>query len=302
MKIAVLFASNRHGGKHEEIRKMIDSIDVPFEFDFIELADYNISHCKQDCISCVIKTEHRCLLDNDTETIMKKLTCADINMIIVPIYFPYPSKFIALMEKLLNSCYRIENRPLKDKPTALFLYCSVKIVDESQLKILWQQYLMDGGYSFTKVNYPYLNETFHDRLNAKYNDNITEYIKDFLLNLKYEAKVDSRCGLHCTGCEYKESHGCGGCIETNGHPFHGECPVAKCCQDKGFTHCGECPDIPEKCSETDCKKVDENGFHLCDGCGMTNCGKLHAYSYTDPEHGDNPPGKRIEQCKRWAKI
>ncbi|MDD4666165.1 MAG: hypothetical protein PHC81_06500, partial [Clostridia bacterium] len=64
----------------------------------------------------------------------------------------------------------------------------------------------------------------------------------------------------------------------------------------------ECPDITVKCSETDCKKVDENGFYLCDGCGMTNCGKLHSYSYTDPEHGDNPPGKRIEQCKRWAKI
>ena len=37
--------------------------------------------------------------------------------------------------------------------------------------------------------------------------------------------VDSRCGLHCTGCEYKGTCGCGGCIETNGHPFHGECPL-----------------------------------------------------------------------------
>ena len=50
--------------------------------------------------------------------------------------------------------------------------------------------------------------------------------------------VDSRCGLHCTGCEYKGTCGCGGCIETNGHPFHGECPVAVCCQDKGIVHCG----------------------------------------------------------------
>lgn len=31
--------------------------------------------------------------------------------------------------------------------------------------------------------------------------------------------VDSRCGLHCTECEYKEPCECGGCIETNGHPF-----------------------------------------------------------------------------------
>lgn len=25
--------------------------------------------------------------------------------------------------------------------------------------------------------------------------------------------IDSRCGLHCTGCPWKESCGCGGCIE-----------------------------------------------------------------------------------------
>ncbi len=85
--------------------------------------------------------------------------------------------------------------------------------------------------------------------------------------------VDSRCGLHCTGCEFKESCGCGGCIETNGHPFHGECPVAICCQEKGLSHCGQCPDIP--------------------------CELLTQYS-CDPEHGDTPCGARIEQCKRWC--
>lgn len=86
--------------------------------------------------------------------------------------------------------------------------------------------------------------------------------------------VDSRCGLHCTGCEYKEACGCNGCIETNGHPFHGECPVAVCCQDKGFLHCGECPDIP--------------------------CELLTQYS-CDTEHGDTPHGARIAQCIKWAK-
>ncbi len=84
--------------------------------------------------------------------------------------------------------------------------------------------------------------------------------------------VDTRCGLRCEGCGYMETCGCGGCIATNGHPFHGECPVAICCQDKGFVYCGECPDIP--------------------------CALLTRYS-SDPEHGDNPPGARIEQCKKW---
>ncbi len=86
--------------------------------------------------------------------------------------------------------------------------------------------------------------------------------------------IDSRCGLHCTGCEWKESHGCGGCIETGGHPFHGECPVAACCQEKSFVHCGECANIP-------CELLTEYSCH--------------------PEHGDKPAGARIEQCKVWAK-
>jgi len=86
--------------------------------------------------------------------------------------------------------------------------------------------------------------------------------------------IDSRCGLHCTGCGWKESHGCGGCIETMGHPFHGECPIAMCCQHKGIMHCGECDNIP--------------------------CEKLYAYSYLDPEHGDKPQGARVEVCRRWA--
>jgi len=88
-------------------------------------------------------------------------------------------------------------------------------------------------------------------------------------------EIQSRCGLLCFDCAYRESHGCGGCIETNGHPFHGECPLAKCCQDKGFAHCGECTELP--------------------------CDIMRAYSYDDPEHGDNPPGARVEVCRIWAK-
>ena len=85
--------------------------------------------------------------------------------------------------------------------------------------------------------------------------------------------IESRCGLLCSSCSYREPFKCGGCVETNGHPFHGECPVAECCQSKGYEHCGLCPEMP--------------------------CEQLCAYS-TDKEHGDNPPGARIEQLKKWA--
>lgn len=85
--------------------------------------------------------------------------------------------------------------------------------------------------------------------------------------------VDTRCGLRCEGCEFVKSHGCGGCIATDGHPFHGECPVAVCCQSRGLVHCGQCPEIP--------------------------CELLSSYS-CDAEQGDNPPGARIERCRKLA--
>ena len=87
-------------------------------------------------------------------------------------------------------------------------------------------------------------------------------------------KVQSRCGLLCSGCSYRESHGCKGCVETNGHPFYGECSIAVCCQNRGFSHCGQCGEIP--------------------------CEKLRKYSCDDPEHGDKPPGARIAVCRAWA--
>jgi len=108
--------------------------------------------------------------------------------------------------------------------------------------------------------------------------------------------IESRCGLCCSTCEYKESHNCGGCIETNGNPFHGECPVAKCCQEKGHTHCGECPQLPNDCGgDGDC------GYDTCFTCDKTTCAQLSAYSFADKEHGDNPPGARIERLRKWVK-
>jgi len=85
--------------------------------------------------------------------------------------------------------------------------------------------------------------------------------------------IDTRCGLRCESCSFREKFDCGGCIATMGHPFHGECPVAVCCQEKDLVHCGQCPGFP--------------------------CALLEQYS-CDPEHGDDPPGARIEQCRKWC--
>lgn len=82
--------------------------------------------------------------------------------------------------------------------------------------------------------------------------------------------VESRCGLLCSECSFREPKNCPGCVNTK-KVFWGECPVKKCCEARELTSCGNCKDMP--------------------------CGKLRAFSY-DEKHGDN--GARIEQCKKWA--
>lgn len=82
--------------------------------------------------------------------------------------------------------------------------------------------------------------------------------------------IDSYCGLSCAECTYREPMHCGGCIATQGKPFHGACEVAECAKGRGRRFCGECEHIP--------------------------CEILTRYSH-DPEHGDTPPGARIERCQ-----
>jgi|GEM_PF-241184 len=99
--------------------------------------------------------------------------------------------------------------------------------------------------------------------------------KPFIAKADGLTPVQSRCGLLCDGCAYKESHGCAGCVALNGNPFWGECPVAACCQAKGYEHCGQCGDIP--------------------------CDTLRDFSCGDSEHSDKPAGARIAVCRAWAR-
>lgn len=92
-------------------------------------------------------------------------------------------------------------------------------------------------------------------------------------DMKTLSLVTSRCGLLCQTCEWKEPYKCGGCIETMGNPFHGECPIAICAQEKDLDHCGQCPDMP--------------------------CDQLKNYSCGDGEHCDQPKGARLEVLEFW---
>lgn len=84
--------------------------------------------------------------------------------------------------------------------------------------------------------------------------------------------IESRCGLLCSACEYREQMGCQGCVKME-KPFWGEqCPAKSCCESKNMEHCGQCSDFP--------------------------CQMLTQFSY-DKEQGDD--GRRIEQCRCWSK-
>lgn len=82
--------------------------------------------------------------------------------------------------------------------------------------------------------------------------------------------IESRCGLICSTCEFRETMNCD-CI-TKDKPFWADfCPVKNCCEGRRHEHCGQCEDFP--------------------------CKILIQIAY-DEEVGDN--GKCIEMCRIWA--
>lgn len=83
--------------------------------------------------------------------------------------------------------------------------------------------------------------------------------------------IESRCGIQCSQCGYKDKVECGGCLKIE-QPFWGSCPVKACCEEKKLENCGYCHVFP--------------------------CEILNQFSY-DKEQGDN--GARIEKCKLWRK-
>ena len=82
--------------------------------------------------------------------------------------------------------------------------------------------------------------------------------------------IESRCGILCADCHYREPLGCAGCIAISKPVWGDSCPVKSCCEGKGLEHCGLCGEFP--------------------------CAVLNRFSY-DAEQGDD--GRRIQQCIAW---
>jgi multimeric flavodoxin WrbA len=184
MNIAIILGSQRKNGTSLDIEHTINT-HLEHQYDFIRMSEIEI----EGCIACEgCGKTGKCILPenkNDSfDNVLLRLKKADAIIVISPIYSPYPSRLVALMERLLSISYfgfsigKIE-RPLKNKKMGIICYGSSKIEDEKQLKLLFQKYLMDD-YSFTEVSYNYLNKI--ENPNEKYR-NVCEYVDDVLSNI-----------------------------------------------------------------------------------------------------------------------
>lgn len=182
MRIAVILGSHRVTGKNKEIADALLQLNLAHEINFIKMAEL----CIQGCTSCYeCAKSKKCILDDDFEEVYNQLKDADAIFIIVPVYAMIPSRLTALFERFTSLLFatglmNTDGNPLLNKPTAIFSYCSNQICDETQLKIIFQKFLMKD-YSFTEVNYHYINNGVNaDQL---YHHDIVEYVKDVITRL-----------------------------------------------------------------------------------------------------------------------
>ncbi len=113
--------------------------------------------------------------------------------------------------------------------------------------------------------------------------------------------MDTYCGLVCAECEYRVQFNCGGCIATQGHPFYGECELAKCAQKKRVDFCGECKEFA-------CELLNRYSFDENEGDGgarIQHCRDVKNHLVAVARQGKDPMGRcglHCEFCfqKEWC--
>ena len=174
MKVLVIFASHRIGGKNAEIEKAMCGYADSFEFDFVHLANCKIEGCTA-CNRC--GESGYCVLPQSEgdrfQEIYEKMVSADAIFIISPVYAPIPSRLTAIFERLTSVLFNAglintDNNPLLNKKTAIFSYCSSGICDETPIKLIFDRFVMKN-----LSTYSYLNKSLYPK--DEFND-ITEYV------------------------------------------------------------------------------------------------------------------------------
>ncbi len=185
MKILVIFASHRLGGKNSDIEKAMCKYSEYFDFDFLHLADNRVEGCTS--CHCCGEAGHCVLSPNDNDKfqiIYDKMIAADAIFIISPVYAAIPSRLTALFERLTSVLFdtdriNTDKNPLLNKKSAIFSYCSCGVCDDSAIKLIFDKFVMKN-YRYDYTTYNYLNHVANPQ--EKYND-IIDYITDTLETL-----------------------------------------------------------------------------------------------------------------------
>lgn len=186
MNILVIFASHRKGGKNSEIEKAMKQYEDVFNFDFIHLSEYKIEGCTS-CHCC--GKNGSCILpatENDKfQELFNKMIDTDAIFIISPVYAIIPSRLTALFERMVSVLFdtgviNTDKNPLLNKKTAIFSYASCGVCDDSNIKLIFDKFVMKN-YRYDYTTYNYLNSVTNPQ--EKYSD-ITDYIIDTLESLK----------------------------------------------------------------------------------------------------------------------
>ncbi|MEW6041495.1 MAG: flavodoxin family protein [Elusimicrobiota bacterium] len=117
MKIIGINASQRKVGNSYQLLKAafegVKEENKSIETELLQLAKFEIKPCKA-CYSGVQKVKyygcaqkpHKCIIkDDDFEEVFQKMVEADGMIACIPLYTPIPSKFTALIERLMMTVY-----------------------------------------------------------------------------------------------------------------------------------------------------------------------------------------------------
>ena len=96
------------------------------------------------------------------------------------------------------------------------------------------------------------------------------------------------CGLDCNECGLRNE--CGGCTETNGHPFGGSCMIAGCCEDKECENC--CRSFEAPCKLKKQLIAEFNALGIEDMEEVTGLNALHG-AYINLQYS-LPSGQKIK--------
>jgi multimeric flavodoxin WrbA len=116
LKVLGINASQRKNGSSYHLLEIalqgVKEEDLAIETEILHLADFNIKPCLA-CYSGIHEVEyygcakkpHKCLIRDDFESVFQKMVEADGIIVCVPLYTPIPSKFVALIERLMMIVY-----------------------------------------------------------------------------------------------------------------------------------------------------------------------------------------------------